>query len=78
VAPPRLDQHLGFPQAVEDLTLQQFVAQLVWVTPIERAAASIVCPCATSTSTCLSLATISSGACRFLLISPLHRPTRHT
>jgi hypothetical protein len=43
VPSPSLNEHLRFPQAVEDLTAEQLVAQLVWVTPIERAAASIVC-----------------------------------
>ena len=27
VAPPRLDQHLGLREAVEDLTIEQFVAK---------------------------------------------------
>jgi hypothetical protein len=61
VPAPSLDEHLSLPRAVEDLTPEQLVAELVWVTPIERAAASTVCPCETSTSTWRSLATISSG-----------------
>ena len=40
------------------------------VTPIERIASATVRPCAVSTSTCRSLATISSGLCRFLDIDP--------
>ena len=68
VLSPSLDQDLRLSQAGEDLTSQQLVLELVWVTPIARAAASMVWPCATSTSTWRSFATISSGVCRLPLI----------
>jgi hypothetical protein len=41
------------------------------LTPIWRIASAILCLCETSTSTCLSFATISSGLCLFLGISVL-------
>ena len=40
------------------------------MTPIARIASATACPCETSTSTWRSLATISSGLCRFLVIGP--------
>ncbi len=41
---PALNEDLRLPQAVEDLASEQLIPQLVWVTPIERTAASMVCP----------------------------------
>ena len=42
VPTPGLDQPLGLPQSGEDLASEQLVPELVWVTPIERTAASMV------------------------------------
>jgi hypothetical protein len=70
-APP-LDQDLRFAERVEHLGPQQLVAQLCSVTPIDRTASATDLPCAASTSTCRSLATISSGVCAFFL--PIHEP----
>jgi hypothetical protein len=70
-APP-LDQHLRFPERVEHLGPQQLVAYVCSVTPIDRTASATDLPCAASTSTCRSLATISSGVCAFFL--PIHEP----
>jgi hypothetical protein len=66
VAPPAFDQDLGFPQRVEDLDVEQLVAELGSVTPIERIASATGVPCPVITSTWRSLATISSGVCLFL------------
>src|ERR671912_682415 len=66
VATPALDDDLGLLERIEDLAVEQLVAELTSVTPIERIASATDCPCAVSTSTCRSLATISSGLCRFL------------
>jgi len=70
VATPALDDDLGLLERGEDLAVEQLVAELTSVTPIERIASATVRPCAVSTSTCRSLATISSGLCRFLNIDP--------
>jgi hypothetical protein len=34
VAPPTLDNDFGLPQRVEDLTIEQFIAQAISLTPI--------------------------------------------
>src|SRR5918995_2676396 len=70
VATPALDDDLGFLERVEDLAVEQLVPEPTSVTPIERIASATIRPCAVSTSTCRSLATISSGLCRFLDIDP--------
>ena len=70
VATPALDDDLGLLERVEDLAVEQLVAELTSVTPIERIASATGRPCAVSTSTCRSLVTISSGLCRFLDIDP--------
>ena len=66
VPAPTLDDDLGFLERREDLAVEQLVAELTSVTPIERIASATVRPCAVSPSTCRSLATISSGLCLFL------------
>jgi hypothetical protein len=66
-----LDQHLRLAERVEDLRPQKLVAQLS-VTPMERTASATALPCAASTSTWRSLATISSGVCAFF--RPIHDP----
>ena len=68
VLPPALDDDLGLRQRVEDLAVEQFVAELTSVTPIALTASATGRPCAVSTSTCRSLLTISSAVCRFLAI----------
>src|SRR5918998_2428722 len=78
VAPPALDHNFGLLQGVEDLPIQQFVSEPTSVTPIERIASATGVPCATRTSTWRSLATISSGVCRFLRIVILLRLKSHT
>ena len=71
VATPALDDDLGFSQGVEDLAIEQFVTQTNSLTPIWRIASAMLAPCETSTSTCRSLATISSGLYLFLgIIGP--------
>jgi len=70
VATPALDDDLGFLQRGEDLAVEQLVPELTSVTPIERIASATGRPCAVSTSTCRSFATLSSGLCRFLDIDP--------
>ena len=65
VLAPLLDQHLRFPGRVEQLTVQQLVPEFGSVTPIARSASATVLPCAVSTSTCRSLATVCSGVLRF-------------
>ena len=71
LAPP-LDQDLRFAERAERLRPQQLVAYVCSVTPIDRTASATALPCAASTSTCRSLATISSGVCAFFL--PIHEP----
>ena len=71
VTAPTLDYDLGFPQRVEDLAIEQFVTQATSLTPIWRIASAMLWPCETSTSTCLSFATISSGLYLLLGISVL-------
>jgi hypothetical protein len=70
VATPALDEDLGFLQRGEDLAVEQLVPELTSVTPIEWIASATGRPCAVSTSTCRSFATISSGLCLFLDIDP--------
>src|ERR671911_1403366 len=70
VPAPALDDDLGFLERVEDLAVEQLVPEPTSVTPIERIASATIRPCAVSTSTCRSLATISSGLCLFLNIDP--------
>src|ERR671913_330899 len=69
-ATPALDEDLGLLERREDLAVEQLVAELTSVTPIERIASATVRPCAVSTSTWRSFATISSAVCRFLVIDP--------
>ena len=78
VTTPALDDDLGFAQRVEDFAVEQFVPYATSLTPIWRIASAILWPCETSTSTCLSLATISSGLYLFLGISVLLDAKRHT
>jgi hypothetical protein len=66
VATPALDDDLGLLERGEDLAVEQLVPELTSVTPIERIASATGRPCAVSTSTCRSFATISSGLCLFL------------
>ena len=61
VLAPLLDQHLRLSERVEHFAVQQLVPELCSVTPMERAASATALPCAVSTSTWRSLATISSG-----------------
>src|SRR4249920_3751688 len=68
VLPPVFDHDLSLLQCVKDFTVEQFVAQLTSVTPIARIASATSRPCAISTSTCRSFATISSAVCLFLTI----------
>jgi hypothetical protein len=70
VPAPALDEDLGLGETVEDLTVQELVPELTSLTPIERIASATLRPCDVSTSTCRSLATISSAEERFLLIGP--------
>jgi hypothetical protein len=70
VATPALDDDLGLLERIDDLAVEQLVAELTSVTPIDRIASATVRPCAVSTSTCRSFATISSAVCRFLDIDP--------
>ena len=70
VSAPALDENLGLGEAVEDLTIEELVPELTALTPIERIASATLRPCDVSTSTCRSLATISSAEERFLLIGP--------
>jgi hypothetical protein len=69
-ARPALDEDLGLLERRDDLAVEQLVAELTSVTPIDRSASATVRPCAVSTSTCRSFATISSAVCRFLDIDP--------
>src|SRR5215207_4331497 len=64
VATPALDDDLGLLERGENLAVEQLVPELTSVTPIERIASATDRPCAVSTSTCRSLATISSGLWR--------------
>ena len=66
VPAPALDHDLRLLERIEDLAVEQFVPELTCVTPIERIASATGRPCAVSTSTCRSFATISSGLCLFL------------
>src|SRR5918993_1363795 len=59
-ATPALEDDLGLLERREDLAVEQLVAELTSVTPIDRSASATVRPCAVSTSTCRSFATISS------------------
>src|SRR5918993_3390932 len=68
VPAPTLDDDLGLLERREDLAVEQLVAELTSVTPIERTASATGRPWAVRTSTCRSLATISSAVCRFLAI----------
>src|SRR5918994_3470488 len=70
VPAPALDDDLGFLERIEDLAVEQLVPEFTLVTPIERIASATVRPCAVSTSTWRSFATISSAVCRFLVIDP--------
>src|ERR671913_492047 len=70
VPAPALDDDLGFLERIEDLAVEQLVPEPTSVTPIDRIASATVRPCAVSTSTWRSFATISSGLCRFLDIDP--------
>jgi hypothetical protein len=54
VMPPAFDNDLGFPQRVEDFTVEQFVTQATSLTPIWRIASAMPWPCETRTSTCRS------------------------
>src|ERR671913_1960365 len=65
---PALNDDLGLLERREDLAVEQLVAELTSVTPIERTASATGRPWAVRTSTCRSLATISSAVCRFLAI----------
>ena len=69
VPSPGLDHNLGLVERVEDLPVEQFIAQFTSVTPIARIASTTAWPCDVSTSTCRSFATISSAVCLFLPIS---------
>ena len=66
VLAPSLDDDLGLLERGEDLSVEQLVPELTSVTPMERIASATDRPCAVSTSTCRSFATISSAVCRFL------------
>ena len=68
VPAPAFDHDRGLRQRVEDLAVEQFVAELTSATPIALTASATGRPCAVSTSTCRSLLTISSAVCRFLAI----------
>src|SRR5918997_4762757 len=70
VPAPALDHDLRLLERIEDLAVEQLVPELTCVTPIERIASATGRPCAVSTSTCRSFATISSGLCLFLDIDP--------
>ena len=69
VPAPLLDQHLGLSERVEHLAVQQLVPELGSVAPIARTASATGLPCAVSTSTCRSFATICSGVLRFPAMS---------
>ena len=70
VPTPALDDDLGLLERGEDLAVEQLVPELTSVTPMERIATATDRPCAVSTSTWRSLATISSGLCLFLDTDP--------
>src|ERR687893_1280147 len=79
VPAPTLDDDLGFLERREDLAVEQLVAEFTSVTPMERIASATVRPCAVSTSTCRSFATISSAVCLFwLILSSSIRLESHT
>ena len=71
VTSPAFDDDLRLAQRIEDLAVEQLVAQpgiktldeavVTSLTPIERIASPTPLPCDVSTSTCRNLATISSG-----------------
>lgn len=65
VPAPLFDHGLSLSQRVEDLAIEQLIAQLVSVTPNTRATSAPVCPCASNTSAWRSFATISSAECLF-------------
>ena len=65
VSTPLFDHNLCLSQRVEDLTFEQLNAQLVSVTPNNRATSAPVCPCASNTSAWRSFETISSAECLF-------------
>jgi len=69
-ATPALEDDLGFLERIEDLAVEQLVPEFTSVTPMERIASATDRPCAVSTSTCRSFATISSAVGRFLDIDP--------
>ena len=78
VPAPALDHDLRLLERIEHLAVEQLVPEpalgldprVTSVTPMERIASATGRPCAVSTSTCRSLATISSGLCLFLDIDP--------
>jgi hypothetical protein len=55
------DDDLGLSQRVEELPLEQFIAQLVSVIPSTQATSAPICPCASNTSAWRSFATITSA-----------------
>jgi hypothetical protein len=55
------DDDLGLSQRVEELPLEQFIAQLVSVIPSTQATSAPICPCANNTSAWRSFATITSA-----------------
>src|SRR3712207_8204638 len=65
VLAPALDQHLRLGERVEHFAVQQLIPEVGSDTPIARTASATGLPCAVSTSTCRSLATICSGVLRF-------------
>jgi hypothetical protein len=62
---PLFDHDPCLSQRIEDLTVEQLIAQLVSVTPNTRETSAPVCPCASNTSAWRSFATISSAECLF-------------
>ena len=68
VQTPSLDQHLGFLEAVEDLSIEQLVPKLCSVTPRERQTFPTVWPCAKATSASRSFPMICSTVCFFFAI----------
>src|SRR5215211_7730643 len=70
VPTPALDDDLGLLERGEDLAVEQLVPEFTSVTPMERIATATDRPCAVSTSTWRSFATISSGLCLFLDTDP--------
>lgn len=78
VVPPALDDDLSFPRRLDDLAVEQLIAQATSLTPIWRVAWAILCPCKISTSTCRSFATIFSGLYLFLVIAALPDVKTHT